>query len=355
MNYLSVCSGIEAASVAWEPLGFKPVAFSEIDKFASSVLAHRFPDVPNLGDMTGYENWNFSTNVDVLVGGTPCQSFSKAGFRAGLQDARGNLALVFCLIAQKFRPKWVIWENVPGVLSTNGGRDFGSIVGALAEIGYGWAYRILDAKYFGVPQQRRRVFLVGYLGDWRPAAEVLFEPESLPGHSRKSIQEGNQHTGSSSNRPEKQIPILMDQGGSNMTVKWGLTGTLRAQTHGNNPICFHATQNPISGHASPALGTTSRIGVYLPQDNYPIVAKSLTARNVRFDASVETFLPQDNGDIRRLTPLECERLQGFPDNWTLVPKASDNTRYHAIGNSMAVPVMRWIGNRLKTCTLGSTM
>ncbi len=321
MNYLSICSGIEAASVAWEPLGFKPVAFSEIDKFASSVLAHRFPDVPNLGDMTGYENWNFSTNVDVLVGGTPCQSFSKAGFRAGLQDARGNLALVFCLIAQKFRPKWVIWENVPGVLSTNGGRDFGSIVGALAEIGYGWAYRILDAKYFGVPQQRRRVFLVGYLGDWRPAAEVLFEPESLPGHSRKSIQEGNQHTGSSSNRPEKQIPILMDQGGNNITIKWGLTGTIRAQTHGNNPI----------------------------------IAKALTARNVRFDASVETFLPQDNGYIRRLTPLECERLQGFPDNWTLVPKASDNTRYHAIGNSMAVPVMRWIGNRLKTCTLGSTM
>ena len=321
MNYLSVCSGIEAASVAWEPLGFKPVAFSEIDKFASSVLAHRFPDVPNLGDMTGYENWNFSTNVDVLVGGTPCQSFSKAGFRAGLQDARGNLALVFCLIAQKFRPKWVIWENVPGVLSTNGGRDFGSIVGALAEIGYGWAYRILDAKYFGVPQQRRRVFLVGYLGDWRPAAEILFEPESLPGHFGKSIQEGSEYTGSSSNRPEKQIPILMDQGGSNMTVKWGLTGTLRAQTHGNNPI----------------------------------VAKSLTARNVRFDPTVETFLPQDNGDIRRLTPLECERLQGFPDNWTLVPKASDNTRYYAIGNSMAVPVMRWIGNRLKTCTLGSTM
>jgi DNA (cytosine-5)-methyltransferase 1 len=321
VNYLSICSGIEAASVAWEPLGFKPVAFSEIDKFASSVLAHRFPDVPNLGDMTGYENWNFSTNVDVLVGGTPCQSFSKAGFRAGLQDARGNLALVFCLIAQKFRPKWVIWENVPGVLSTNGGRDFGSIVGALAEIGYGWAYRILDAKYFGVPQQRRRVFLVGYLGDWRPAAEVLFEPESLPGHSRKSIQEGNQHTGSSSNRPEKQIPILMDQGGNNITIKWGLTGTIRAQTHGNNPI----------------------------------IAKALTARNVRFDASVETFLPQDNGYIRRLTPLECERLQGFPDNWTLVPKASDNTRYHAIGNSMAVPVMRWIGNRLKTCTLGSTM
>ena len=317
MRYLSVCSGIEAASVAWEPLGFKPVAFSEIDKFASSVLAHRFPDVPNLGDMTGYENWNLSTSIDVLVGGTPCQSFSIAGFRAGIQDARGNLALIFCLIAQKFRPKWVIWENVTGVLSTNGGRDFGSIVGALAELGYGWAYRILDAKYFGVPQQRRRVFLVGYLGDWRPAAEVLFEPESLPGYSGKSRQKRSEYTGSSSDRPEKQIPILMDQGGGN--IKLGLTGTLRAQTHGNNPICFHATQNPISGHASPALGTTSRIGVYLPQDN---------------------------GDIRRLTPLECERLQGFPDNWTLVPKASDNARYRALGNSMAVPVMRWIGSRV---------
>ena len=185
MNYLSVCSGIEAATVAWHEMGWNPIAFSEIEKFPSQVLAHHYPNVPNLGDMTKYKEWELSEPIDILVGGTPCQSFSVAGLRKGLDDPRGNLALTYVGILDKFRPKWCIWENVPGVLSSGGGRDFGSFLGALGEVGYGWAYRVLDAQYFGVPQRRRRVFVVGCLGDWKSAAEVLFDPHSLSGNTKK--------------------------------------------------------------------------------------------------------------------------------------------------------------------------
>ena len=187
MNYLSVCSGVEAASVAWKGLDWNPLAFSEIEKFPSEVLQHHYPNVENLGDMTNYKEWDFGKqSVDVVVGGTPCQSFSVAGLRKGMEDPRGNLALTFCAILDKFRPKWFIWENVPGVLSSNKGRDFGSFLGALAELGYGASYRVLDAQNFGVPQRRRRVFVVGHLGDWRPSAEILFESESLSWDSDKS-------------------------------------------------------------------------------------------------------------------------------------------------------------------------
>jgi DNA (cytosine-5)-methyltransferase 1 len=178
MRYLSVCSGIEAATVAWHHMGWEPAAFADIEAFPSAVLAHHYPSVPNLGDMTKFKEWDIGA-IDLLVGGTPCQSFSVAGLRKGLEDPRGNLALTYCAILDKFKPKWFVWENVPGVLSSNGGRDFGAFLGAVAELGYGFAYRVCDAQWFGVPQRRRRVFVVGCLGDWRSAAEVLFEPESL--------------------------------------------------------------------------------------------------------------------------------------------------------------------------------
>ena len=186
MRYLSVCSGVEAATVAWHPLGWEAVGYSEIEKFPSEVLAHHYPSVTNYGDMTKYKEWNINGTVDLLVGGTPCQSFSVAGLRKGLEDPRGNLALVYCGILDHFRPKWFVWENVPGVLSSNKGRDFGAFLGALVKLGYGFAYRVLDAQYFGVAQRRRRVFVVGHFGDWKPAAEVLFESESLLGNIKKS-------------------------------------------------------------------------------------------------------------------------------------------------------------------------
>ena len=187
MKYLSVCAGIEAATVAWHHMGWEPVAFSEIEKFPSAVLAHHYPNVPNWGDMTKFKEWP-DANIDVLVGGTPCQSFSVAGLRKGLDDPRGNLMLTFGAIAQRYRPEWLVWENVPGVLSSNGGRDFGAFLGMLAELGYGFAYRVLDAQYFGVAQRRRRVFVVGYLGNWQRAAAVLFERHSLSGHPAPSRQ-----------------------------------------------------------------------------------------------------------------------------------------------------------------------
>ena len=189
MKYGSVCSGIEAASVAWHSLGWEAQWYSEIEHFPSEVLKHRFPDVPNLGDMTQLtSNPTFNEkSIDLLVGGTPCQSFSVAGLRGGLADPRGNLMLTFLALADTKKPKWIVWENVPGVLSSNGGRDFGTFLSALGNIGYGFAYRVLDAQHFGVAQRRRRVFVVGHLGDWRPAAAVLFESESLQRDSKQSI------------------------------------------------------------------------------------------------------------------------------------------------------------------------
>ena len=185
MRYLSVCAGIEAATVAWHHMGWEAAGFSEIEKFPSQVLDYHYPNVPKLGDMTKYKEWDIGT-IDLLVGGTPCQSFSVAGLRKGMADPRGNLALVYCGILDHFRPQWFVWENVPGVLSSNGGRDFGSFLGAVAELGYGFSYRVLDAQWFGVAQRRRRVFVVGCLGDWRRAAAVFFERNSLFRDTKKS-------------------------------------------------------------------------------------------------------------------------------------------------------------------------
>jgi DNA (cytosine-5)-methyltransferase 1 len=181
VRYGSVCSGIEAATVAWHPLGWTPAFFSEIEKFPRAVLQHHYPTVPLDGDFTTIKGDEYGP-IDLLVGGTPCQSFSSAGLRKGLADARGNLALEYLRLVDRTQPRWIVWENVPGVLSSNQGRDFGSLLGALAELGYGYAWRVLDAQYFGVAQRRRRVFLVGHLEDWRPAAAVLFERESLCGN-----------------------------------------------------------------------------------------------------------------------------------------------------------------------------
>jgi DNA (cytosine-5)-methyltransferase 1 len=214
MRYGSVCSGIEAATVAWHPLGWEPAFFSEIEPAPRSVLAHHYPDVPCHGDFTtiGADQYG---SIDLLVGGTPCQSFSVAGLRGGLDDDRGNLALEFLRLAQRTRPKWLVWENVPGVLSSNGGRDFGSILGGLVECGYGFAYRVLDAQYFGVAQRRRRVFVVGCLGDTASAAAVLFERHSLQGHSAPRREKGKEVAGTQHALEEvaRKSALEMENGG----------------------------------------------------------------------------------------------------------------------------------------------
>jgi DNA (cytosine-5)-methyltransferase 1 len=326
MKYLSVCSGIEAATVAWHPLGWQPVGFSEIEAFPSAVLAHHYPDVRNYGDMTKYKEWNLEP-IDLLVGGTPCQSFSVAGLRRGLEDPRGNLALTYVGVLDRFRPEWCVWENVPGVLSSNGGRDFGSFLGALAELGYGFAYRVLDAQYFGVAQRRRRVFVVGYLGDWRRATAVLFEPESLRGDPAPSREAAK-----------------------------AITGTIEASI------------NCSRGAGTPTAAMTARMvafGEYVDDGT----ASAMKARDYK-DATDLVAIPIHDqatqfagkrGDkhavayaaaVRRLTPTECERLQGFADNYTNIPwrkaiDSPDGPRYKSLGNSMAVPVMKWIGERIK--------
>lgn len=238
MRFLSVCSGIEAASVAWQPLGWKAWAFSEIEPFPCAVLAHHYPNVPNLGDMTKFKDWPDAT-LDLLCGGTPCQSFSVAGLRAGLADPRGNLMLTYLAIAAKYRPQWVVWENVPGVLSSWSSdqppsdlvegqeweavetSDFGSFLAGLGELGYGYAYRVLDAQYFGVPQRRRRLFVVGCLGDWRSAAAVLFERHSLSGHPAPRRQAGQRPAGTLSAHTE---------GGGGLGTDFELGGGLIAGT-----------------------------------------------------------------------------------------------------------------------------
>jgi len=194
MRFGSICSGIEAASVAWEPLGWTPAFYSEIEPFPNAVLAHRFPQVPNYGDFTlitdDPAHAAHGDGIELLVGGTPCQSFSVAGLRGGYSDPRGRLALEFLRLARVLRPRWLVWENVDGVRSSGGGRDFGAFLAGLGHIGYGWAYRVLDAQYVrvdgyprAVPQRRRRVFVVGHLGGaWQRSASVLFEPEGVRGH-----------------------------------------------------------------------------------------------------------------------------------------------------------------------------
>ena len=380
MKYLSVCSGIEAATVAWHPLGWEPVGFSEIEKFPSSVLKHHY-DVPNYGDMNDHENWP-EIKPDVLVGGTPCQSFSVAGLRAGMADPRGNLALVYLAIADQYRPRWLVWENVPGVLSINEGRDFGAIIGAMVKLGYSPCWRVLDAQYYGVAQRRSRVFVVSSLGDWTDSAKVLFEPSCLRRHPAPSRQTGQDVTGT---------PASRSSAGGGLGTGLELDGGLLPDIVGAF-YSVHGTQDPIvSDKAHPlqakngdrvnaiAFAQNQRDEVGLMDKAGALAAEpgakqqtyifkpgqGSKARSDGLSEHVAPTLSSDSGGnsvpavahgipgnwigrmaVRRLTPLECERLQGFPDGYTDIPGASDSGRYKALGNSMAVPVMNWIGKRI---------
>ena len=326
MNYLSVCSGIEAATVAWHDMGWKPVGFSEIEKFPSQLLAHHYPNVTNYGDMTKFKEWNINDTVELLVGGTPCQSFSIAGLRKGLEDPRGNLMLTYLAMADHFKPKWILWENVLGVLSSNRGHDFAALLQGLAQLGYGFAYRVLNAQHFGVPQRRKRIFVVGCLGDWRSAAKVLFEPESLCRDITPS-REAQQKDANSINGSIEESCAFDERNVrsfSNQNLK--VFPTLTASYYkGAKSIAFKIR----GGCAGGGKG-------YLGNEN---VAFTLSTNQDQ-----QIF---NNSHIRRLTPIECERLQGFPDDYTNILSSTDGARYKALGNSMAVPVMKWIGNRIQ--------
>jgi DNA (cytosine-5)-methyltransferase 1 len=483
MKYGSVCSGIEAASVAWHPLGWRASFLSEIEAFPRAVLSHHYPEVPLHGDFTTIRKDQYEP-IDLLVGGTPCQSFSIAGLRGGLDDERGNLALEYLKLAQRTRPRWLVWENVPGVLSSAGGRDFGAILGGLVELGYGFAYRVLDAQYvrvdgFGraVPQRRRRVFVVGHLGDWRRAAAVLFERESLSGNTapRREAGEGSSYNvapciAASGRGFERagdtrgqdciipEVSLCLDGGFVSAVAaplrvnRPGETGLADEESHLIGKTLLGSDVYPTLDSTAHEKGWCNQsisqgLGVYCRSsgqtnaetyyelsptlncngDLAPIVSVAHSLRADGFDASedgtgrgtpivpvafdmaqitskanrtrVEAGLPastlnaagqmhvaqpvcfnhQSGGSanmlcpqeglahslqrsqtqavqygwrVRRLTPTECERLQGFPDGYTDIPwrnkeHSPDGPRYKALGNSMAVNAMRWIGRRIE--------
>jgi DNA (cytosine-5)-methyltransferase 1 len=374
MRYLSVCAGIEAATVAWHHMGWEAAGYSEIEKFPSQVLEHHYPNVPKLGDMTKYKEWDIGT-VNLLVGGTPCQSFSVAGLRKGMADPRGNLALVYCGILDHFRPKWFVWENVPGVLSSNGGRDFGSFLGAVAELGYGFAYRVLDAQWFGVAQRRRRVFVVGCLGDWRRAAAVLFERQSLRRDLAPSREKRQEVTGTVTTRSGSGsgggigtdeacsgfVQPVMATLNATDGEKWGINQWVNEGKAILHPIAIAENtigRQPMNGGNGDGftvggpMYTLNATGVHG-------VAQVVHGTQDPCVSDIAFAQGRNNGGenvlvnrmaVRRLTPTECERLQGFPDGYTDIQpngKATpDGPRYKALGNSMAVPVMKWIGNRI---------
>jgi DNA (cytosine-5)-methyltransferase 1 len=447
IKYGSVCSGVEAATVAWHSLGWQPQWFSEIEKFPSAVLKHHYPAVPNHGDMTKFKEWNDDRPINVLVGGTPCQSFSVAGLRKGLDDPRGNLMLTYLAIAAKYRPKWLVWENVPGVLSSNGGLDFASLLRGMGELGYGFAYRVLDAQYFGVAQRRRRVFVVGYLGSWQRAAAVLFERHSLQGNIAPRREKGEKvaptvttgapfsrtgnesveceaivaqclttRTGSAFDPFMETLPIAFSSKQQSMKTSDNVANTLGANDY-KEPQAV-AIQNATRGASQNGLGITTDGPMYTLdvgsqhavaigwsnelntlKDLQPTIQRGgaggrhdgvmVPPSAVAYDSAVTAPLNTQLGlrgpdvsnslregvgignvgdpaftlqashghgvitpsQVRRLTPIECERLQGFPDNYTDIrlndKQTPDGPRYKAMGNSMAVPVMNWIGRRIQ--------
>lgn len=289
MRYGSLFSGIEAATVAFEPLGWKPAWFSEIDPFCCRLLKERWSDVPNLGDIT---NPDFSPEpVDLIIGGSPCPSFSLAGARKGMDDPRGQLTLRYIQILEKVKPKWFIWENVPGVLSSNNGQDFGVVINEMVKCGYGLCWRVLDARCFGLPQSRKRVYVVGRLGD-KPPEEVLLESE---------VHE------ETAGKPQKS-----EQG-------------LTSANHGVDgiPICLRGREHGTMIECMEYFGCLRAMGGL--------------ASNFVWDGEC----------IRKITPREGERLMGFNDDHTLIDGATDELRLKALGNSMCNRVVNWIGKNIQ--------
>ncbi|EPO8044713.1 DNA cytosine methyltransferase [Pseudomonas aeruginosa] len=464
ITYGSVCSGIEAASVAWHMLGFRASWFAEIEPFPSAVLAHRWPAVPNLGDMTKLAREVLLGIIAaplILVGGTPCQDFSVAGMRAGLAGERGALTMKFVELADAIdhvRPDGdecvAVWENVPGVLSDKGnafGNFLAALVGESEELqppGGKWkdagcvygpkraaAWRILDAQYFGLAQRRRRVFVIASArADFDPAA-VLFESDSMRrdhpprrGQGTKvagtltsslgknsgipagndcnprnliagTLQAGGKAAGSATlqdaesgllvafggsanckqtdvstalsahpggTRMDAETETFVVHGTQDPDVALGIAHTL-GRNHGQENAVFDPNQNTsVTNRSQPTPGLCHT----LPASSQPPIAFSCKDYGADAGEVAPTLRAMGHGDshanaggqvavqnttgVRRLTPRECERLQGFPDDYTLIPwrgkpatECPDGPRYKAIGNSKAVPVVRWIGRRIQ--------
>lgn len=448
LKYGSICSGIEAATVAWHQLDWKAEWFAEIEKFPSALLKHHYPDVPNIGDMTKIAELIRRREIEapeVLVGGTPCQSFSVAGVRNSMNDERGQLTLAFVDLANAIdevriedgkEPCIIVWENVPGVFSTKDnayGCFLGALVGEddqLEPAGQKWknagyvfgpqraiAWRTLDAQYFGVPQRRRRVFVVGSARKGFRPEKILFEfssvrRDSAPNRStrkeiaralRTSVKDAVVTSTTSWIGPKDPIGSLMkgdEKGLGNQSVEQGkllfneeflycgsdadacrdigfqVCPTLRSGGGSGsvkpvaNVVAFPGNwigRKPENGgnstqpssELSPTLTRTDVHGVSYQQNSRDevrlvggdgAIAGALTSHQGTHN---QNFILDTPGIVRRLMPVECERLMGFPDNYTLIPfngkreiDCPDTRRYAALGNSMVVPVMTWIGKRI---------
>tara|TARA_R110002126_G_scaffold10384_7_gene47322 strand:- start:3179 stop:4318 length:1140 start_codon:yes stop_codon:yes gene_type:complete len=363
MRYGSVCSGIESASIAWEPLGLRPAWFSEIEPFPSAVLAHHWPNVANMGDMTKVADMVRAGLIpapEVLVGGTPCQAFSVAGLRKGMDDARGQLTLTYVDILNAIDEKRddgdesvCVWENVPGVLSSKD-NAFGCFLGALAgeecELqppGKKWtnagyvlgpqraiAWRILDAQYFGVAQRRRRVFVVASARDGFDPRKVLFESDGVRRDTPPSRETGSETTKRIKDGPgDRRWPAMV---APTLNASFGDKQGLEDQHIGGGGGLFVPDYtNALTAHNGSRNGLSDILngGVVYRGDQHATHVPGLR--------------------VRRLTPIECERLQGFPDNHTRIPyrnkpaeECPDGPRYKALGNSKAVPCVRFVGLRL---------
>lgn len=393
MRGVTLFSGIGAPEIAAPEIEW--VWHAEIDPFPSAVMAHHH-GTPNLGDVTAddfIERAKQHGPIDILVAGSPCQSFSVAGKRLGLDDPRGNLALVTLRICQQLRPRWLVFENVPGLLTSGKGDDFSAFLDQMEKCGYSGAWRILDAQYAGVAQRRRRVFVVGHFGDdWRPPAAVLFEQPGLCGDTPPS-REAREETA-----PAVAGSLDTQCGGGKLTHQSAANGHILAfaaqnsASHGisastNITPTLSTTKMPAvagshwddASNPHPTLTQSARSSGGIGASNqeifsqrggglsYTIHGTDKTARvasettlagtiRTRAPGSIEnsstTVALEPNLTVRRLTPRECERLQGFPDDFTLIPyrhgkPAADGPRYKALGNSMAVPVIGWVLDRIQ--------
>jgi DNA (cytosine-5)-methyltransferase 1 len=361
LRFGSVCSGIEAASVAWDGM-WDAAWFSEIEKFPSSVLAHHYPTVPNLGDMTTLPERIASGEVeapDVLCGGTPCQAFSVAGLRKSLGDARGNLSLTFCEIANAIDtqrrddgepPAVIFWENVPGALNTSD-NFFGCFLGALAgedealePAGGRWsnagcvygperaiAWRVLDAQHFGVAQRRKRLFVVACPLERAHPTQILFEFEGERRDSAPSRGAGEEVT---SSLTRSAGGVDENDAVGNLLQPYSVANCLTRRMHKGINTTLDEGHTPVL-----AFAENQQAEVVMSD-----VSSSLKGRGGKPGQGYQAVL--ENVRVRKLLPVECERLQGFPDGYTGVPGASDTSRYMALGNSWAVPVVRWLGRRI---------
>lgn len=357
MRYGSVCSGIEAATLAWHHLGWEPVFFSEIESFPSAVLAHHYPSVPNLGDFTTITKDSYHGSIDLLVGGTPCNSFSMAGQRRGLEDPRGDLALQFVRLARDAGARWVVWENVPGVLSSADGRDFRVLIQAFTQGGYSIAYRVLDAQYTrvpqfprAIPQRRRRLFLVGYCGDWTIPAKVLFDGEMCGGDStpRRCIWQDSASYAQGCTREHLYFDIRSKEHCSDAVFP-----TIKNSDHkGGLGVCTMFYENHAQDSRCTSIDSsmviTARAGtggnnLPLVQECICINAEDSTGPTVGcggFANACRAKATQcvcTHTSVRKLLPTEVEALFGMPRNYTQIPyrgksaeQCPDSLRYKAL-------------------------